>query len=134
MSKDRERFEEVLAPDCARTNSWSSAAVVAKLGNSGPEWLRHHCHPFDPEWSEVEPRGRIFSWERVWHPSHAALKQRGPYLAALVELPHARGVRMFGNLPGEPLQAVAIGAKREGEFEHHQHAAPPYSLLQRRLR
>jgi hypothetical protein len=49
----------------------------------GPEWLCHRCHAFDPAWEEVAPRGRIFSWERVWHPAHAALKGHGAYLVSL---------------------------------------------------
>ena len=47
---------------CAHCHTWQF----------GPEWLCHRCHAFDPEWTEVEPRGRIFSWERIWHPSHPA--------------------------------------------------------------
>jgi uncharacterized OB-fold protein len=108
---------------CAHCQTWQF----------GPEWLCHKCHAFDPEWTEVEAHGCIFSWERVWHPSHAALKQHGPYLAVLVELPHAGGVRMVGNLLGDPMQAVTIGAEVEGMFEHHLQANPQYSLLQWRL-
>jgi uncharacterized OB-fold protein len=100
----------------------------------GPEWLCHRCHAFDPSWIEVEPRGRIFSWERAWHPSHAALRQHGPYIAVLVELPHVGGVRMVGNLLGDPMQAVAIGMHVDGVFEHHPDSDPPYSLLQWRMR
>ncbi len=100
----------------------------------GPEWICHHCHAFDPEWTEVEPHGRIFSWERAWHPSHVALKGHGPYIAVLVELPHAGGIRMVGNLLGDPEQAVAIGADVDGVFEHHGESNPPYSLLQWRRR
>ena len=96
----------------------------------GPEWLCHRCHRFDPDWVEVAPRGLIYSWERVWHPSHAALKGHGPYLAVLVELPQAGGIRMVGNLLGDPMQTVSIGAAVEGVFEHHADASPPYSLLQ----
>lgn len=96
----------------------------------GPEWLCHRCHSFAVEWTEIEPRGRIFSWERVWHPSHTALRDHGPYLAVLVELPHAGSVRMIGNLLGDPMQAVAIGAAVEGVFEHHSESDVPYSLLQ----
>jgi uncharacterized OB-fold protein len=99
----------------------------------GPEWICHRCHAFDPPRVEVEPRGRIFSWERVWHPSHAALKQHGPYIAVLVEMPHAGGVRMVGNLLADPMQAVAIGADVEGVFEHHADCDPPFSLLQWRV-
>ncbi|WP_206734808.1 Zn-ribbon domain-containing OB-fold protein [Bradyrhizobium zhanjiangense] len=95
----------------------------------GPEWICHRCHALDSDWTEIEPHGLIFSWERVWHPSHAALRQHGPYLAVLVEFPHAGGVRMIGNLLGDPGQAVSIGAAVDGVFEHHPHPERQYSLL-----
>lgn len=100
----------------------------------GPEWICHRCHAFDPAWVQVAPAGRIFSWERVWHPVHPVLKGHGPYLVGLVELPEAGGVRMLGNLLGDPMQEVRIGAEVEGVFEHHEEADPPYSLLHWRVR
>jgi uncharacterized OB-fold protein len=103
----------------------------------GGEWLCHHCHAFDPAWVEVPPEGRIFSWERVWHPVHAALKEHGPYLAVVVELPHAGGLRLVGNLLGDPLQPVTIGDEVTGVFERHGAGADgvaAYALLQWRLR
>jgi uncharacterized protein len=36
---------------------------------------------------------------------------------------------MVGNLLGDPLQAVSIGAVVEGIFEHHTDSNPPYSIL-----
>jgi uncharacterized OB-fold protein len=117
------RQSQLLVQRCASCRTWQF----------GPEWLCHHCHAFDPEWTKVEPRGRIFSWERVWHPSHAALRRHNTYLAVLVELPHAGGVRMVGNLLGDPMQMVTIGAEVEGVFEHHTDSDPPYSLLQWRM-
>jgi uncharacterized OB-fold protein len=99
----------------------------------GPEWICHGCLRFEPAWTEVVPRGRIYSWERVWHQVHPALKDRCPYLVVLVELPHAGHIRMVGNLLGDPKQEVKIGADVEGVFEHHPESDPPYSLLQWRL-
>ena len=99
----------------------------------GPEWICHGCLAFDPAWVEVRPAGRIFSWERVWHAPHPALRDHCPYLVVLVELPLAGNVRMVGNLLGDPLQEVRIGAPVVGVFEHHPDAAPPYSLLNWRL-
>ena len=96
----------------------------------GPEWLCHRCHRFDPDWVDVAPRGRIYSWERVWHPVHPCLKGAGPYLVVLVELPQAGSVRMLGNLLGDPMQDVVIGAEVEGVFEHHPQTEPPYTLMQ----
>jgi uncharacterized OB-fold protein len=117
------REDRLLVQRCQCCNTWQF----------GPEWICHHCHAFDLAWTQVPPRGRIFSWERVWHPSHAALAGHGPYLAVLVELPHAGGVRMVGNLLGDPMQKVRIGSEVEGFFEHHDDASPPFSLLQWRV-
>jgi uncharacterized OB-fold protein len=95
----------------------------------GPEWICHRCLGFDLEWTTVEPRGTIYSWERSWHPVHPALRGHGPYVVVLVELPHAGGVRMIGNLLGDPLRAVEIGAPVEAVFEPHEDVTPPFTLV-----
>jgi uncharacterized OB-fold protein len=95
----------------------------------GPEWICHRCLAFDLDWETVEPRGTIYSWERAWHPVHPALRGRGPYLVALVELAHAGSVRMIGNLLGDPMQTVAIDAAVEAVFEPHDDATPPFTLV-----
>jgi len=114
------RRNTLLVQRCAHCGTWQF----------GPEWICHRCHAFDPAWTEVEPHGRIYSWERIWHPSHPALKQHGPYIAVLVELPHAGNIRMVGNLLGDPMQEVRIGASVAGVYEHHGDADPANSLLQ----
>ncbi len=96
----------------------------------GPEWICHHCHSDEVSFEAVEPRGRIYSFERVWHPVHPALKEQGPYLIVLVEFPQARDVRIVGNLLGDPNQDVRIGAPVEAVFEHHTEDDPPYTLIQ----
>lgn len=116
-----ERLRVQRCPDCA---TWQFA----------PEWICHHCHRFHPDWVEVPAHGRIHSWQRVWHPAHEAIRQHGPYIAVLVELPQAGGVRMVGNLLGDPMQEVNIGDEVIGVFEHHRDANPAYSLLQWRLK
>ena len=95
----------------------------------GPEWICHRCLSFDVGWQRVEPRGRIYSWERAWHPVHPALRGHPPYLVALVELPHAGDVRMIGNLLGDPHQEVRIGDAVEARFEPHDDAKLPYALV-----
>lgn len=100
----------------------------------GPEWICHKCHSFDLDWVEVAGEGRIYSWERVWHPVHPALAKHGPYIVVLVELPHAGNIRMVGNLLGDPTQEVTIGAPVEAVFEPHDEAAPPYTLVHWRIR
>ena len=96
----------------------------------GPEWICHRCLAFDPGWERVSGHGRIYSWERVWHPVHPALGDAVPYVVVLVALPDADEVRMIGNLVGDPLQPVEIGAPVEALFEDHGEGEPPYTLVQ----
>jgi len=96
----------------------------------GPEWICHRCHSFDLDWEEVAPEGTVYSWERSWHPVHPALVEAGPYLVVLVELAHADGIRMVGNLLGDPAQPVAVGDPVVAEFEDHE----GYTLVQWRSR
>jgi uncharacterized OB-fold protein len=96
----------------------------------GPEWICHRCLGFDLEWVAVEGRGRIYSWERAWHPVHPALREHGPYVVVLVELPPAGGIRMVGNLLGDPRARVEIGAPVEAVFEPHDDAEPYFTLVQ----
>jgi uncharacterized protein len=90
------------------------------------EHICWRCHSFDLTWEPVEPRGVVFSWERVWHPVHPALREAGPYVVVLVELPHADGVRLVGNLIGDPRDEVRIGAPVVAAFEDHD----TYTLVQ----
>ena len=59
-----------------------------------------------------------------------ALKDQGPYLVVLVELPGADNVRVVGNLLGDPEADVVIGSEVRAVFEHHGEAEPPFTLLQ----
>lgn len=98
-----------------------------------PQWICHDTREFNPEWVEVAGRGRIFSWTRIWHPVHPAIKEHGPYIVVVVELPHADNIRMVGNLLGDPMQVVEIGREVELVYEHHPEADPPFTLAQWRL-
>jgi uncharacterized protein len=94
-----------------------------------PEWICHRCHSFDFDWPAVEPRGVLFSSQRVWHPVTPALATAVPYVNLLVELPHV-GVRMLGNHAGDPLDAPAIGTRLVAVFEDHDDVEVPYTLVQ----
>ena len=91
----------------------------------GPEWICHHCRADQLGWHECEGRGKVYAFERVWHPVHPALKDRVPYLIVLVELPDAGNVRLVGNLLGDPQQDVKIGDAVEVVWEEHQEATLP---------
>ena len=119
------------APDGLDRGFWDAAKrhelVVQRCASCqgfqfGPEWICHQCHSFDLGWHAVSGRGRIYSWERVWHPVHPALKGACPYLVVLVELPDAGNVRMVGNLLGDPMQEIVIGSEVQVEFEDHPEA------------
>ncbi len=114
------RDEQLLLQRCASCNRFQW----------GPEWICHRCLSFDVGYARVEPRGVIYSYERVWHPVHPALKDQGPYVIVLVELPAADAVRVVGNLLGDPRRRVEIGAPVHGVFEHHDAADAAFTLLQ----
>jgi uncharacterized OB-fold protein len=114
------RNEQLLLQRCNNCNGWQW----------GPEFCCHRCRSFDLRYEETPAEGVIYSHERVWHPVHPALVEQGPYVVVLVELPQADGVRIVGNLLGDPRQALVIGAAVRGVFEHHPDAEPPHTLLQ----
>ena len=112
-----------------RGELWVQRCRACRTWQWGPEWICHACLSFELDWEQVEGRGQIYSWERVWHPVHPALADHGPYLVVLVEVPHAGGIRMIGNLLGDPRQTVQIGAAVDAVFEPHDDAEPPYTLV-----
>ncbi|HEY5680397.1 MAG TPA: OB-fold domain-containing protein [Pseudomonadales bacterium] len=117
------REDRLMLQRCAQCGGWQW----------GPEWICHHCLGFELAFEAVTPRGIVYSYERVWHPVHPALAEQGPYLVVLVEIPQADGVRLVGNLLGDPLQDVEIGSAVEAVFEHHEDVDEPFTLLQWRL-
>jgi len=110
---DATKRHELVVQRCNACRTWQF----------GPEWVCYNCHSFDLGWEKVPDRGVIYSWERCWHPVHPALKDFGPYLVVLVELPDAGNVRMVGNLLGDPLQEVVIGTGVVAAYEDHEGGA-----------
>lgn len=115
------RRHELLVQRCTACNTYQW----------GPEWLCYTCRSFDLAWVPIDGRGRIYSWERVWHPVHPALRDACPYMVVLVELPDAGNIRMVGNLLGDPMQPVKIGGAVEAVFEDHE--ADGFTLVQWRV-
>ena len=115
--------ERLLIQRCQGCQSWQW----------GPEWICHECLSEDMAYEEVQGEGVIFSFERVWHPVHPALKEACPYIIVLVELPHVGNIRMVGNLLGDRRQEVQIGDEVEAVFEDHNDADPPFTLVQWRV-
>jgi len=118
---DAARENRLLAQRCGSCSTWQW----------GPEWICHHCLSSEMTWEEVPQRGRIYSWERVWHPVHPALVNATPYIVVLVEVEGAGGIRMLGNLLGDRGQPVEIGGEVRAVFEHHDDdPEKPFTLVQ----
>jgi uncharacterized OB-fold protein len=116
--------EQILLQRCISCQGWQW----------GPEFVCHHCLSLNLAFEQVAGEGNIYSYERVWHPVHPALKDQGPYIVVLVSLPQAGDVRLVGNLLGDPEQNVPIGAGVRAVFEHHPDAKPAaFTLLQWQL-
>ena len=133
----------VPAPDGLDARYWEGTLAhelrIQRCGACGtwrwtPEWICYACHSREIKWVAVEPRGVLFATERVWHPVHPALASAVPYVVALVELPHAGGVRVVGNLVGDATIDVPIGTDVEAVFEDHADADLPYTLVHWRPR
>ena len=100
----------------------------------GLEWICHHCLSENVSFEEISKVGVIYSYERVWHPVHPALKDQGPYLVVLVEFPQYDNARLIGNLLGDPKQEVKIGSFVEAVFEHHNDVEHPFTLVHWQVR
>lgn len=114
------RRHELVAQRCVNCRGWQWS----------PEFLCHRCHSFELAFEPVPGDALIFSWQRVWHPVHPALGESCPYVVLLVELPEADGIRMVGNLVGDPEVEITIGARVEPAYEDHDDAEPPFTLIQ----
>ncbi|HPG25011.1 MAG TPA: OB-fold domain-containing protein [Myxococcota bacterium] len=114
------RRHELVAQRCRACGGWQWYA----------EWICHRCHSFDLGFEPVPGPAILFSWERAHHPVHPALRDAGPYVVVLVEFPEADGIRMLGNLVGDPMQPVEIGARVDPVFEDHDEGAIPFTLVQ----
>ena len=68
------------------------------------------------------------SWERAWHPVHPALKDHGPYIVVLVELPDA-GERPHGRQPAR--RSSAGGPDRRARWRR---CSSPTTTPRRRSR
>ena len=99
----------------------------------GPEWICHRCHSFALAFEPTVTQGVLFAYERIWHPVSPVLTHAIPYVVALVELPEADLVRVVGNLLGDPLLSPPLGSAVIGEFEDHDDAPTPFTLLHWRV-
>lgn len=105
---------------------WAAAAegrlVVQECAACGqvqypPELNCRACYGFDLGWREVRGTGRIWSWVGVAHPAHPALREFGPYVAALVELDDLPEIKLVGAVVDAEAETVQIGDRVRVVFE-----------------
>ncbi|MGH3321038.1 MAG: Zn-ribbon domain-containing OB-fold protein [Streptosporangiaceae bacterium] len=97
------------------------ALVAQRCGDCGR--LRHPplprcpaCRGADVDWIPLAGDGFLYTYTVVWHPTHAALRDRVPYVVALVEL--AEGPRVVANILDCPVDEVSVGMPVRVTFEH----------------
>lgn len=87
-----------------------------------PEVLCIRCQGGQVSWSEVNPRGILTTFTRVWHSVHPALTESVPYLVGVVEV--APGARLIGNILGDPNRTdLSFDMPMEAVFEDHDEQA-----------
>jgi uncharacterized protein len=65
------------------------------------------CHAAEVEWTPASGRGRVYTYTVVYHPTHAAMADKVPYIAALIQLDE--GPRVLTNLRNCAEEDVRIG-------------------------
>ncbi|MHB8694805.1 MAG: Zn-ribbon domain-containing OB-fold protein [Solirubrobacteraceae bacterium] len=86
----------------------------------GPQWNCPECHRFSPDWTEVQPHGRVFTWTRTWQNFTPEFAELTPYVTVVVELPQAGGRRLLGLLLAfgdDALVDPVLGEELEGVFQ-----------------
>lgn len=91
----------------------------------GPMWICPHCRHDQLTWTEVDPSGRIYTWTRTYQPFSPEFADTVPYLAVLVELPHAGSIRLLGILLGDQERDPQIGEAVTGVFQRPDSAHEP---------
>lgn len=75
------------------------------------------CQGLEAGWTEVKPRGTVWSFCVVHPPVLAELADRVPFTAAVVELDDDPRVHMVGDIVGDTVPELQIGAPVEAIFE-----------------
>jgi uncharacterized OB-fold protein len=73
------------------------------------------CHSVDVAWTPVSGTGRVYTYTVVYHATHAAMVDRVPYIAALIELDE--GPRVLTNLRNCSEEQVQVGMPVKVLFE-----------------
>jgi uncharacterized OB-fold protein len=100
----------------------SGKLVVQSCASCGtvqhpPEDVCHRCQGFEFRAREVAPRGTVYSYTVVRHPTHPALSGSIPYAVVLVSLDELPEVRITGNLLDLAPEKLSIGLPVKAVWE-----------------
>ena len=92
----------------------SGALVIQRCVACGtlqhpPEEVCHVCLAVEFDTTTLAPRGTVHSYTIVHHATNPALASSVPYTVVLVSLDDAPHLRVVGNMPTTPCEAVRIG-------------------------
>jgi uncharacterized OB-fold protein len=82
-----------------------------------PEDVCHRCQGTAFEAREVAPRGTIYSYTVVRHPTHPGLSKSVPYSIVLVSLDELPQVRITGNLLDLAPEELRVGLPVKAVWE-----------------
>lgn len=82
-----------------------------------PDEICYSCQGTNLSFKAVDGTGTVESFARVHHPLHPALKERVPYVIAIVSIDGAPGCNAQGNVVNCDPADVSIGQKVRAVFE-----------------
>ena len=82
-----------------------------------PDDICYACQGTNLVFAPCPGTGRVESCARVHHPIHPALKERVPYVIAIISVDGAPGCNVQGNVINCPAESVEIGQKVRAVFE-----------------
>jgi uncharacterized protein len=80
-----------------------------------PRMFCTSCLSENMEWVETTGVGTIYTYTIAHRPANPYMKDKVPYVVALVELPE--GARIMTNIINTPIESIRIGAKAKVIFE-----------------
>jgi uncharacterized OB-fold protein len=75
------------------------------------------CLSTEQQYEPVSGKGSIRTFTITYDARHPAFQALQPYTVAVVELVEQKGLFMLSNIPGTPVDQIAIGQEVMVEFE-----------------
>lgn len=113
-------------PDIDDAPFWEAAArrvlVFQRCRGCGthrhpPSPMCPKCQSCDVEWTVAPPQGELFSYTVTHVAPHPELRERTPYVVALVCFPTLDNVRIVSNIVNAAPDQLTIGAQVEPVWE-----------------